>query len=240
MRILFALLVLLLLSIPAAALEVPKAREYVTDLADLISADAESKLNSHLRAFEQSDSTQIVVLTISTLEGESLEEYALQVLTTWGVGQRAKDNGALLLVAKQERKIRIEVGYGLEGRLTDLLAGRIIDNEISPSFKRGDFDGGILRGVVAITKAVRGEYTGNGKTTGQGKSEGSPIGLLFLFFFILPLFFRMLGGRSGRRGKNSGLFLGGPFTGGGGGFSSGGGFSGGGGFGGGGGASGGW
>jgi len=237
--LLSALLLLLVSSVPAAALDIPRPGGYVNDTAGLISQGAALKLEQFLRDFEKSDSTQITVLTIPTLDGEVLETYALKVLENWKVGQKGLDNGALLLIAKAERKIRIEVGYGLEGRLTDLLAGRIIDNEISPRLKQGDFDGGVISGVIAIAEAVRGEYSGTGKTA-SNKQESSPFGLLFLLFFAAPILARM-SGRSGSSRRSS-HYGGGPFMGGGGGFGGGGGggFSGGGGGGGGGGASGGW
>ena len=241
-RLLFSLFILLLSGLPVQALDVPQPTGYVTDRADMISANTRLKLDQFLRQFEASDSTQITVLTIPSLEGEVLEEYALKVFDSWKPGQKNKDNGALLLIVKNDHKIRIEVGYGLEGRLTDLLSGRIIDNEIAPRFKQGDFDGGVASGVVAMAEAVRGEYKGTGKTAGH-KRKSSPFGLIFLLFFLGPLLSRIGGRRSGRSHR-SGIFFGGPFIGGGGGFGGsgfgGGGFSGGGGGGGGGGASGGW
>ncbi len=238
MRIkLLTFFILLLLAIPAAALDVPPATGYINDNAGMISQTVRLKLEQFLQDFEKSDSTQLTVLTIPTLDGEALEDYSLRVMKTWKIGQKDKDNGALLLVAKAERKLRIEVGYGLEGRLTDLLSGRIIDSEISPRFKAGDIDGGIVSGVVAMAEAVRGEYTGSGQTAGK-KKKSSPFGFLLLFLFLGPVLGR-LGGR-GRGHRRGGFYGGGPFMGGGGGFGGGGDFSGGGGGGGGGGASGGW
>lgn len=239
MRILLhSFLLLLLVCSSAAALNIPQPTGYVNDKARIISPTVELKLEQFLKDFEKSDSTQITVLTIPNLDGEVLEEYSLKVLEKWKIGQKGLDNGALLLIAKAERKIRIEVGYGLEGRLTDLLAGRIIDNEISPKFKQGDFDGGIVSGVVSVAEAVRGEYTGTGRTGGD-KKKSNPFGLIFLFFFLGPLLSRIRNKNSGRTRRSGGIYYGGPFGGGGGGF-GGGGFSGGGGGGGGGGASGGW
>ncbi|MFK5927280.1 MAG: TPM domain-containing protein [Desulfuromusa sp.] len=235
-QLLVSLFILLLTGWTAAALNIPQPTGYVNDHADIISQTVELKLEQFLRDFEKSDSTQITVLTIPTLDGEVLEDYSLKVFENWKIGQKGKDNGALLLISKADRKIRIEVGYGLEGQLTDLLSGRIIDNEISPKFKQGDFDGGIVAGVVGIAEAVRGEYTGTGKTS-RSKKKSSPFGLIFLLFFLGPLLGR-IGGRRGSRSRRGGIYYGGPFGGGGGGF--GGGFSGGGGGGGGGGASGGW
>ena len=239
MRFFSTLLFLLLSCLPALALDVPQPGGYVNDRAGLLSATAKLKLEQFLRDFEASDSTQIVVLTIPSLEDETVETYAVKVFENWKIGQKGKDNGALLLVAKQERKLRIEVGYGLEGRLTDLLAGRIIDNEISPRMKQGDADGAIISGVVAMAEAVRGEYQGTGQAA-RKKKKSNPFGFIFpLLFFGLPLLTR-LGGR--RRGsyRRGGFYVGGPFIGGGGFGGGGGGFSGGGGGSGGGGASGGW
>jgi uncharacterized protein len=232
-----ALIVLSLLLMPSlgSALDVPQPSGYITDAADLVDQGTELKIEQFLKDFEKSDSTQIAVLTIPSLEGESLDEYALRVAENWGIGQESKDNGALLLVAHQDRKIRIEVGYGLEGRLTDLLSGRIIDNEIAPRFRSGDFEGGIVAGVVAMAEAVRGEYQGTGRT-GE-KKERNPLGILALLLFLGPGMMFLGGGRRHRRG---GIWYGGGFGGGGRGGGFGGGFSGGGGGFGGGGASGGW
>jgi uncharacterized protein len=228
-------LIFLLLPLNVVALEVPKLSGYVNDLAGVISPETELKIEHFLRGFESSDSTQLVVLTIDSLEGEALEEYSLKVVESWKIGQDEKDNGALLLIAKQERKMRIEVGYGLEGKLTDLLAGRIIDNEIKPRFQAGDFDGGVIAGVASMVEAVRGEYQGTGNA-GQ-KKKRNPLGSLALLLFLGPGL--MLLGGGGRRGRyrRGGFWIGGlgGFGGGGGG-----GFGGGGGGFGGGGASGGW
>lgn len=235
-RLILPILVLfVLLAAPGHALEVPPATGYVNDRADLLSSGVELKLEQFLRQFEKSDSTQLVVLTIPSLEGENLATYSLKVAETWGIGQRGKDNGALLLIAQKERRMRIEVGYGLEDRLTDLLTGRILDREIRPRFKQGDYDGGVMAGVVAMAKAVRGAYQGNGRTTGS--DERSPWGFWALLLFLGPW---LMLTRSRRHSSRRGIWFGGPFSGGGGGFGSGGGFSGGGGGFGGGGSSGSW
>jgi len=238
MRTLFLLLLLLLLPFSLLALDVPRESGYVNDLAHILTDSTRLKLESFLEGFDQSDSTQIAVLTIPTLKGESIDNFALKVAEKWGLGQKGTDNGALLLIAKAERKIRIEVGYGLEGRLTDLLAGRIIDNEISPQFKSGNFDQGVVSGIVGMAEAVRGEYKGTGKSVHK-KRRRSPWGTLALLLFLGPGMM-LMGGRRGRRGhyRSGGFWIGGSGFGGGG---SGGGFGGfgGGGFGGGG-SSGGW
>lgn len=218
-KILPAVVALLLLPLPAVALDVPPATGYVVDRAGLLSPGTRLKLEQFLKNFEKSDSTQLAVLTIPSLEGEALEGYAIKVAESWGIGRKGKDNGALLLVSKAERKVRIEVGYGLEGRLTDLLAGRIIDYEITPRFKEGDFDGGVIAGVASMAEAVRGEYQGTG-STGRKKKD-NPWGILALLFFLGPGLM-LLGGSSNHR-RRGGFWIGGPPFGGGG---SGGGFGG--------------
>src|SRR4030042_1728537 len=132
-----SLLIFFLWCLPysACALEVPKLQGYVNDYAGMISPPAKSKIEEKLRAFEQSDSIQIVILTVPSLEGENIEEFGIKVGEAWKIGKKGKDNGILFIVSKQERKIRIEGGYGLEGNLTDLIAGRIIDQVIKPRFK---------------------------------------------------------------------------------------------------------
>jgi uncharacterized protein len=232
------LMLSLLLPLSAQALDVPQASGYVNDRAGLLSAPVRLKLEQFLRQFEESDSTQITVLTIPSLEGEVLEEYALKVAESWKVGQQGTDNGALLLVAEQQRQVRIEVGYGLEGKLTDLLTGRIIDREITPRFKNSDFDGGIVAGVASIAEAVRGEYQGTGTT--RDRKKKNPLGVLSLLLFLGPGL-ALFGGGGRGRSRRSGFWIGGPFIGGGGGRGfGGGGFSGGGGGFGGGGSSGSW
>ncbi len=233
-RLATLILGLLLLSASGLkALEVPPATGYVNDRAGILSSSTKQQLEQGLREFEQSDSTQLVVLTVPSLEGEVLEEYSLKVAEKWGIGQRDKDNGALLLIARDERKIRIEVGYGLEGQLTDLLTGRIIDQEITPRFRSGDYDGGVVAGISAMAQAVRGAYQGKPP---KKKSSG---GFFTLLLFLAPWLLLAGPRRSARR--RSGIWFGGGGFGGGGGFSGGGGgFSGGGGGFGGGGSSGGW
>ena len=183
----------------------PALQGYVNDYAGLIAPEAKAKLENDLRAFEQSDSTQVVILTVPSLEGEDLEGFSIRVATTWKIGQQTKDNGVLLLVAKQERKIRIEVGKGLEGVLTDLLSGRIIDLVIKPNFKRGDYSGGLVAGVAAIIDATRGEFKGDAHRPAAQHKKGAPSFLtLLLFLGILLLFLgslsRTLGGITGAAG----------------------------------------
>ena len=162
------------------------------------------ELESRLGDFERSDSTQIVVLTIPTLAGENLEEYSIKVAEAWRIGQKGVDNGVILLIAKQERKIRIEVGRGLEGKLTDLVSGRIIRGDISPRFKAGDIDGGIAAGVAAVMAVVKGEYKAQPRDLIQSKKSAPPIFTLLIFFMVACVFLgsmsRALGGLAGAVG----------------------------------------
>ncbi len=243
MRLLLAtlLLGLALLAGPAAALEVPPASGYVVDRAGLLQPATRARLEQSLVDLDRSDSTQIAVLTVPSLEGEDLEEFSLRVATAWGIGRKEHDNGALLLVAHQDRRLRIEVGYGLEGQLTDLLTGRIIDNVIVPRFRQGDFEGGIVTGVQAMVDAARGLYQAEPQSR---KKQRNPLGLLLLLLFLGPILLRLLGAHGSHHRRGGGFYTGGyggGFGGGGGGFGGGGGgFSGGGGGFGGGGASGSW
>ena len=192
-----------LLPFLAEALDVPQLKGYVNDYAEMLSPSAEGELERELRAFEQTDSTQIVILTVPSLEGEVLEEFSIRVAEAWKIGQQRKDNGVILLVAKQERKIRIEVGRGLEGKLTDLMAGRIVDLVIKPRFKRGDFDGGFISGVSSVMDATRGEFKadGNGR---QRKKDFSPVFTLLIFggiaLLVLGSIYRVLSAIAGAVG----------------------------------------
>ena len=182
-----AIFFFLCLPFTAYGLDVPRLQGYVNDYAGMISPSVKSKIEEDLRAFEQSDSTQIVILTIPSLEGEDIEEFGIKVGDTWKIGQKDKDNGAILIVSKQERRIRIEVGRGLEGKLTDLMSGRIIDGVIKPRFKEGDFDGGFIAGVSSMIDATRGEFRAERRPV-QERQKGVPSFLtIFLFFGVFTL-----------------------------------------------------
>jgi len=159
----------------AAALDVPKLEARVTDLAGLLAPEQIAALDKKLADLEATDSTQIAVLVIPSLEGEALEDYSMRVASAWRLGQKGRDNGALLLVAMKERKLRIEVGYGLESNLTDARSRRIIQDEILPRFREGEYYGGIDAGVTALIQTVRGVYQPSSresrtsrKSTGKG------------------------------------------------------------------------
>ncbi|HMK48738.1 MAG TPA: TPM domain-containing protein, partial [Thermodesulfovibrionales bacterium] len=183
------------------ALDVPPLKGYVNDYADMISATARAQLENELKAFEQTDSTQVVILTIPSLEGEVIEDYGIKVADAWKIGQKGKDNGVIFLVAKNDRKMRIEVGRGLEGKLTDLTAGRIVDLVVKPRFKRGDFDGGFVAGISAIIDATRGEFKADENRPAQ--RFGGHSGVLSLLIFgglvmlVLGSISRAFGGIAG-------------------------------------------
>ncbi len=189
---------------PAYALDVPPLRGYVNDYAAMISPPAKAKLQTELKTFEQSDSTQVVILTVPSLQGEALEDYSIKVVEAWKIGQKGKDNGVLILVANKEHRIRIEVGRGLEGRLTDLTAGQIVDLVIKPRFKRGDFDGGFTAGVSAVIDATRGEFKAEpGKVRGKGRSYTPFLALILVggvALLFLGSFSRIMGAIGGALG----------------------------------------
>ena len=189
----------------AQDLKVPSLRTRVTDLAGVLTQEQSAGLEEKLRQFEISDSTQIAVLIIPSLEGEPLEDYSVRVATEWRLGQKGRDNGALLLIAMKERRIRIEVGYGLEPSLTDALSRRIIENEILPSFRQGDFYQGIDAGVNGIMEVVRGVYQGNPRSSTESR-RGTGAGSYFdlLVFLLVPLLWVL-----GSTGKWGGGILGG-------------------------------
>ncbi len=140
----------------ALAADVPYLTGRITDNAELLGAGTKQNLNALLKAHEAETGNQVAVLTVNSLEGESVEEYAHTVFNAWKLGQKGKDNGVLILVAPQERRMRIEVGYGLEGTLTDVAASRVIRNVMTPHFKEGDFEAGIAAGVQAVIGQISG------------------------------------------------------------------------------------
>jgi uncharacterized protein len=228
----------------AAQAAFPKPVGYVNDFAGIIPQDVAQKLNGLLQELEEKTTAEVAVVTIADLEGEDIEGYAVDLFENWGLGQRGKDNGILILAAMAQREIRIEVGYGLEGILPDGLVGEIIRQQITPAFKTGDYGRGLLAGTVAVVNIIakdagvqleglRGINHKQYPASTPRKRLGGFLSLI-LFFLLFLLFLRyprlfallllsnILGG--GRRG---GYWSGGGFSGGFGGF--GGGLSGGGG-----------
>jgi uncharacterized protein len=163
--------ILLTLASSASALDVPALSGRVSDLAHVLPASTVESLTAQLAAHETKTGNQVAVLILSSLDGELLEEYSHRVATTWKLGQKGTDNGALLLVALKERKVRIEVGYGLEGALTDARSAQIIRNDIVPRFRAGDLPGGIVAGVEAILKTIEGTYQASDRVVPQQESD---------------------------------------------------------------------
>ena len=247
--------VLLLVSViffsqAAAAIDVPRLKARVNDYAGILTGSEERVLESLLIDTENKTSSQVALLTIPSLEGEVLEDYSIRVAEKWNLGQKKFDNGVLVLVAMAERKIRIEVGYGLEPILTDLKSNYIIRKMMVPEFKRNNYFAGINNGLKAVTGLVNEEFEITPEQLqqfqkDQRKAKGThlPFGLIILIVFAVISILNGLGG-GGMRGGASGIFGGSTWGGssrrGGGFFGGGGGFSGGGGSFGGGGSSGGW
>jgi uncharacterized protein len=237
--------------IHAAEVIPPKPAAYFNDFANVVSTDAALRFNEQLAQFERETSDQIVVAVFRKMQTDSsIEDYTQRVAQAWQVGQKDKRNGAVLFVFLDDRKMFIQVGYGLEGALPDATAFDITERRIKPKFRAQDYEGGLATGIDLMMKAIRGEYTGTGKTVAESDSGGKtsyvPL-LFFLFIIVLVIVSRSRGAK--RRGwgytGSGGPFIGG-WGGGGGGWgggssSGGGGFSGfsggGGGFGGGGGGS---
>ncbi len=170
---------------PAVALDVPPLTGRIVDAAHLLPADLAASLSAELAAHEARTGNQVAVLTLPSLEGEPLEEFSHRVATTWKLGQKGTDNGVLILVAPNDRKVRIEVGYGLEGTLTDLKSSRIIREEMVPRFRDGDFPGGIAAGVKAVLGTIEGTYTPPvRKTVPDGNPIESVPGIFFLAIVV--------------------------------------------------------
>lgn len=183
------LLILLLLAAPLAALDVPFLSGRVNDLANLIPADARQRIEQKLAGFEQQTGVQIAVLTIPSLEGEPIEDFSLRVVEAWKLGKKGKDNGVLFLIAQQDRRMRIDVGYGLEGDLTDLETSRILDDVVAPYFRNGDFGGGIERGVDAIVGSLQGQPVASPESGAQEvRSPGERASTGLFFAFVIGVF----------------------------------------------------
>jgi uncharacterized membrane protein YgcG len=240
---------------PLHALEVPKHTGRENDYADVLPGEAEQRIERKLEAHEKATGQQFAVLTVRSLEGDALEDFSIRTVEAWKLGSKEKDEGLLLLVVKDDRKVRIEVGHGLEGSITDAYSSRVVRSVLVPAFKTGDYVAGI---EGALDLLIRHETSGATvpleEPTRRRDKPSVPwlfAVLLLLAPFLIPLFFVSRRGAFGRRGSRFpggfygglGGFGGGSYGGGGfggGGFGRGGGFSGGGGSFGGGGASGSW
>jgi uncharacterized protein len=213
-----------LLRVAPAAEVIPAAPpNHFNDFANLVRQETATQLNRELAQFERDTSTQLVVAIYPRMQSESsVDDYAVRVAQKWGVGQRERRNGAVLFVFQQTRDVRIVTGYGLEGALPDALCKQIIENEIVPRFRAGDFDGGLAAGVRAMMAAVRGEYRGSGRTNAESSSRvgGMSQGMIMMTIILAIIVMGSLRARSrrnvlyGPRGRR--IMGGNPWIGGGG------------------------
>ncbi|GHM99992.1 hypothetical protein WSM22_14820 [Cytophagales bacterium WSM2-2] len=169
-------------------------RVLVHDEANVLSASTKAQLEAVLRAEYDSTSNQIAILIIPSLEGDDIDSYGIRVAEAWKPGMKGKDNGVILIVAIQERKVRIEVGEGLEGVLTDAMSSRINRNEIAPRFRQGDYDGGVKAGVVAIIQTIKGQYVNNDPPQRKKRGNRSPWMTIIIIVIVLVVMSRKRGG----------------------------------------------
>lgn len=212
MRLLTLKLLLLLtmvascLTQTAWALDPPPLRGRINDYAGMLSPTVAQTLEQKLAIFEQETSNQIVLLTVPTLEGDTIDGFAIRVAESWKIGQQGKDNGVFLILAKNERKIRIEVGTGLQGVLPDITAGQIIRNVIAPSLRSGEVDRGITAGLNALIDATRGEFKAPAteqKAMGKKRSSG------YELFLTLLIVGTLLTARAASSSRTAGILAGG-------------------------------
>lgn len=225
-------------------LEIPKPVGYVNDFAGVISTENKDNLNSYLKELDKKTSAEVAVVTLTSLKGNSIEDVSLGIGRNWGIGKKGKNNGVLVLVAINDKKMRIEVGYGLEGAIPDGKAGRIRNNYMIPAFRQGNYEKGIVNGTLAIASEIAKEYkvempdkfnssvaelpvpseSGQRRSSGSGSFLFLIIVILLIFRRISPLSALFLGGYSnygegfgggGSSGGDFGGFGGGDFGGGG-------------------------
>jgi uncharacterized protein len=222
-----ALLALLVQAVHAAEVMPPKPAAYFNDYAGVVSKEAADRFNEQLAQFERDTSNQVVVAVFPKMQSDSdVADYTQRVAQTWGVGQKERRNGAVLFVFIQDRKMFIQVGYGLEGALPDITAFDITEYHIKPYFRVGDYGNGLATGIDLICKAILGEYKGSGKTVAEQRGNVRAPGLLFFVIFVIVLIaisrvMRRLGGYGYSSRRGGPIFF--PMGGGGGGSSSGGG-----------------
>jgi len=196
----FAAILLLLISVPLWAADdlvaIPTLSARVTDLTDTLNASQRSTLERELASFENRKGSQIAVLIVPTTAPETIEQYGIRVAEQWRLGRKGVDDGALLLIAKDDRRLRIEVGYGLEGALTDATSKRIISEVIRPNFKRGDYYGGISAGVEQIIAVVDGEPLPERQTqAGVSADKGGALFGIIVLAIVAGMILRGMFGR---------------------------------------------
>jgi uncharacterized protein len=202
-RIVVTAFLLVLVTAAAHALTFPSLTGRVVDQANILDAPTRQTITDKLAAVEAKSGDQIVVVTLSSLQGTSIEDIGYQLGRQWGIGEKSRNNGALLIVAPNERKVRIEVGYGLEGTLTDAVTRLIIQNAILPRFRANDFAGGITRGVDDIVQVVSGdadEYKRRAAQRPDSAPQGWSAASFILIVLVLVVMFMMMRSGGGRRG----------------------------------------
>ena len=183
----------------------PRPSGPVLDQGEMLSGTEEQRLARKISAFEDTTSTAVVVVTLRSLNGAPISDYAVELGRAWGVGQEGKDNGVVLLVSRGDREMFIATGYGVEGALPDAIANRIVERVITPAFRQGQFYAGIDRGVEAIIQATKGEFDADATAQSAASDDGMPMALIFtlliLVYFVGRSFFR--GGGSGKTSRRS-------------------------------------
>ncbi len=198
----FLVAIVLLLNISAFAQRAVPAHGgvWVHDEANVLSRGTVAQLEQILKAERDSTSNQMAILIVPSLEGEDIDGFSIRVAEAWKAGDVKKDNGVIFIVSIQDRKMRIEVGQGLEGVLTDALSSRINRNEVAPQFRQGNYDAGVLAGTIAIIQAIKGTYVNESPPQRGKRGSRSPWGTVLLIIIIIIAMSRRKGGGGGMGG----------------------------------------
>jgi uncharacterized protein len=215
--IFFLVLALLASSLMAQDIPVaPSPMKFVNDYANILSPSDNAALERKLRDYNDSTSTQIVVVTVASLGKYEVEQVSYKIASTWGIGQKGKNNGVLIFVAPSERKMRIEVGFGLEGSLTDIQTKSIITDIMRPRFKENNYAGGLEEATNAIMQMIAGTYKRDGTETDKKSKGGGSFSTVLIVLGVIILIIYLSGRRGGRGGSGTTFYSGGYYFGGGG------------------------
>ena len=208
MKKLILLIVILCGVLAQGQIKIPEKPSFIPPIIDstqTLNEDQKNQLYQKLKIYSDSTSTEILVMMVATTQGEDVARYATDLGQKWQIGQKGKDNGIIILIAKNDRKITIQTGYGIEHLLTDALSRRIIEQEFKPNFKNGNYYEGIDQGTMAIFKVMKGEYKGEPKSKSKNDNSGF-IFIIFIVILILLIISKNKGNRNG--GHGGGLDLG--------------------------------